>query len=125
MSTCQRVQSSFEFMLYTAAAMLTLAAVLPLASQAYGPTAKAYAGMHYAQLAASINSHMQYTESNFTAYVPSDLCEGHATMLTGSLNGSLALDAPVEFSSSACASSGMTELSMEYAYNGTYVLSLG
>ncbi|MCL5100318.1 MAG: hypothetical protein M1158_04375 [Candidatus Marsarchaeota archaeon] len=125
MDACPRAQASFEFMLYTAASVLALAAVLPLASHAYGPVAKAYSGMDYGQLAAAINSNMQYSSSNFTAYVPGGLCGGHATMLASSLGGSLELDAPVEFSARVCASSGLAELSMAYAYNGTYVLDAG
>lgn len=120
----RRAQTSFEFMLYLTVAVLSLAAVLPMAMRAYSPIRGSYDSMRYSALAGSINYNMQFAAAEFSAYVPAGMCtDGLSASPVDAIGGS-PLNAPVAISASVCALPGGPEnLSLSYAYNGMYALA--
>ncbi len=118
-------QTSFEFMVYMAVAILAMAAVLPLASHAYAGTRAAYGSMRYGELAGEINYNMQFDGGRFEAYVPKGVClPGQGWYAVNSLGG-YALGSIVEVNGSVCKAAGaMENLSLTYSYNGAYELGL-
>jgi len=120
-----KAQLSFEFLLYTIVSGISLAVTLGIFLHAQGMESDMGTRSYIEELVALINANMAYGSSGFSAYVPRALC--NATVAGVYLNtafGSFALSNPLNIEGNVLcpSSSGVEQVKMTYAYNGTYAL---
>ncbi|MEM3827064.1 MAG: hypothetical protein QXR58_00490 [Candidatus Micrarchaeaceae archaeon] len=114
-----RLQISFEFMLYLVVASASLTVALAFSASELSREAASSSAYSMEQFAAIVNSNIQYSPSNFYAYVPSGVCS-----ISASQNAAI-FDAEINISGSLCAAAGgIAHLSLSPNGSGGYNLQV-